>query len=100
MGGRTEGRSADRRRNARRIATSELQGRSPGLRMNVGDVRPRRLPMPSTVADAAVVFAYRCGGSAGLVMHDLGRVDSPASRFNPQAASRRHRVTLKRAQCT
>src|SRR5690606_37068201 len=43
----------------------------------------RAFPCMCTVADAAAVLAYRCGGSAGMAASRAATPASPASRFSP-----------------
>ena len=61
-------------------------------------LRPRRLPAPGCSGCCSGWLAYRCGGSAGLVIRDLGSEELTGFPFQPIGA--RRRVTLKRAQCT
>src|SRR5690606_19832934 len=69
-----------------------LRGRSPDWRVEVVDFGRGAFPCGPvrawTVADALARLAYRCGGSAGMVVARRrrgARRTSPASRFNPLA---------------
>jgi len=94
-------RSTDCRRNARRIATSGPQGRSPGLR--VGSIHqgigPAAAPSRALAQwrDALALLAYRCGGSAGFACTSMQAHRLPVSTHGRRV---RQWVTLKRRQCT
>ena len=92
--------AASARRDALRIATWVLQGRSPGLRSGI------RHGLPDSSGDAfpcraqwrmsRVAVAYRCGGSAGLVEGSHPKTHRLPVSTLPASAQR---VTLQAVDC-